>query len=1250
MTDREYKNSSQIKSLFEVDRSDEGDADSSAAGGCGDAQRPSIPVAKDGSRFDESCCRNGEYRVGEKGEERSFISYSKALDYLRGMVVAKWRRPNEAGNWGIVSAAYWEGDESRSNSASSTEKDNTSNVNIAESEQDLDIWPAFRSITKGPSQCKLWLEKFLSVRELGTAADGRALYLYRVSHFEYESIPGLLSRAIDERRHPIYSGYWSSVFCLYIAETYRRDYRDWSWSAFEEPLGIELTHAERKGAVNKGLSYWKRELRVRDTGWSDYLGTLFDEGGLPWRLVQSDSHGFARAIRGTIRQYYTSQQDNRDLISVVAAYAQYFPQTFQTPEKFQLIASVAQWMVGLAEDHPIQDMEDPAAYLDKHAPEWRIRSPLPVGEENARRLLNEWLKDAGKATAEKVSMEADARNYTCEHTLLGDYRDWRISTRAFLPSEIKIQLDDCGIKSTRLEVAFYEGDSLLSRAGILYGQVNDERTSITAKIDQRTVTLDRKQPDLPLIVRFLSNGDCIEACHFDGSEIDYRHTPLVFIKDDEQAKLSPVSSGKFRGEAALVSIPESIDVISSEGCTELGRDHFGVTWVEITSSLSLSGNGSTFNIQLSPTAPAFDLALHGALSDLRTLPNVVYRGWPRLESSGLDVKSLSITANGEPLVSSDYRLERFGCFNCVVQLPDSGVLMRRKIGVLPSDLKISTVAGTGNKPARIILNTQYHLHAAIEDHRIHVECQTEPGRTQFLLEPKLGGSLPDIIPVSVREIRDSTPAITIRVPTPVIGASLLDNYGNSFKASTLLLDKLIETSLLLTPRPGRREQFFLDLELVGTGQVGIRRHYQLDITGNSRQISLYSYFEDICQMLATTSNQDAAIRLRVETDVEHLRLEIVRHNAHLEGPIENSYSLIGGGASSSENELQILCIKLSDPACKPLIIDEVASEGVGIGRFQIPYKMMKEGPWLLVPEKGSDIRFRPTLYLTEDMKGLPIQAATSLHDAARRYHPLQNPDAFMDAVGRMSRDCGDSGWSYLATIKDRYSHLPLSSFECWKALASNERALAAACFRLEIDSQFSLRMVNELAVIWESISIDSWQAAAAHYREYLRENGIDDAFIETLLERRVALLSSAIPCFKYLAKPLLSSDFSALPAPPLEFTLPHWYQGLRRRHADDPRWPTWFADELSSWIAASDFQPEIKAMVDVPFATAVTYTPIFMACLTAGIVQLTDLGPETSETRFAIKVLSEFDREGWFEPVYSTTLSNILMNKIQGIS
>ena len=516
MTDTEYENSSPIKSLFELDRSDNEDGGDFAAGSFGDTQRPSVPVAKDGSRFDESCCRRGKYTVGEKGSEKSFISYSKALKYLRTMPVAKWLGPKQSGKWGIVSAVYWEGEELSSESPvaplmqtgiqrpSKREKPATQSAVIS------------TGSLSSRSQAGLWLKEFLERRQLNNGPDGRALYLYRTESAEYDALRRLLADAQPDIEHPVYGVHWSAAFCLYISETYRRDYRgDWSWKFFEQPLSLELSPPQHKDAVEKGLSYWQRRVKARESGESYYLGTLLDEGGLPWKLVQGEKHGFAIAIRAAIKEYYTSQRDRCDLISVVARYSGKFPGPFQTAEKYQLIALVAQWMVSLAEAHPIQGIEDPAAYLDQHAPEWRVRSPLPVGEENARRLLNEWLKDAGKAKAERAAIEADSRNYTCEHILLGDYSDWRISTRAFLPGEITIQLENCGIKSTRLEVAFYEGDSLLSRSGILHGQVNDERTSITAKIDHRTIALDRKQPDLPLIVRFLSNGDCIaeELCN-----------------------------------------------------------------------------------------------------------------------------------------------------------------------------------------------------------------------------------------------------------------------------------------------------------------------------------------------------------------------------------------------------------------------------------------------------------------------------------------------------------------------------------------------------------------------------------------------------------------------------------------------------------------------------------------------------------------------------------------------------------------
>jgi hypothetical protein len=66
-----------------------------------------VPVARDGSMFLPSSDRNGLYRVGDKGSEESFDDYQKALTKLQSMPVAKWRRANDQGNGGIVSAIDW---------------------------------------------------------------------------------------------------------------------------------------------------------------------------------------------------------------------------------------------------------------------------------------------------------------------------------------------------------------------------------------------------------------------------------------------------------------------------------------------------------------------------------------------------------------------------------------------------------------------------------------------------------------------------------------------------------------------------------------------------------------------------------------------------------------------------------------------------------------------------------------------------------------------------------------------------------------------------------------------------------------------------------------------------------------------------------------------------------------------------------------------------------------------------------------
>lgn len=66
-----------------------------------------VPVAADGTTFGPDLSRRGYYTVGEKGSEEKYASFDAALGALNRMDKPRWRRPNPAGNWGIVSGCSW---------------------------------------------------------------------------------------------------------------------------------------------------------------------------------------------------------------------------------------------------------------------------------------------------------------------------------------------------------------------------------------------------------------------------------------------------------------------------------------------------------------------------------------------------------------------------------------------------------------------------------------------------------------------------------------------------------------------------------------------------------------------------------------------------------------------------------------------------------------------------------------------------------------------------------------------------------------------------------------------------------------------------------------------------------------------------------------------------------------------------------------------------------------------------------------
>lgn len=119
------------------------------------------------------------------------------------------------------------------------------------------------------SKAKAWVKEFLFVRGMLSGPDGSPLYLYHVTDEEYAQLTTVLRESLPDIESPAFSGYWSAIFCLFVAEKYRREYDGsslgWSWEGFEKPLSIRLPSPHHAEIVKKGLEYWRRQFALEQT-------------------------------------------------------------------------------------------------------------------------------------------------------------------------------------------------------------------------------------------------------------------------------------------------------------------------------------------------------------------------------------------------------------------------------------------------------------------------------------------------------------------------------------------------------------------------------------------------------------------------------------------------------------------------------------------------------------------------------------------------------------------------------------------------------------------------------------------------------------------------------------------------------------------------------------------------------------------------------------------------------------------------
>lgn len=1092
--------------------------------------------------------------------------------------------------------------------------------------------------SNSPDQMKAWLSEFLLNRELFTGPHGKPLYSYQVSEEEYKSLLELLKQQLRRSDNPLHAMHLGACFCLFVSEQYRRNYNSsWSWSGAEAELGISLTPQQRAELTNDGLAYWKRPIRYRDSG-RDWLGSLFTEGGLPWPLVQSESHGFGRAVRRGIKYFFQTQGNRRTTADLMLDFEEDLPAAFRTLETIGLLAGIVNQLMYLVEHYPLKDQQDPASYLDHHTPGWTDAFPIPLDESNARTLLNDWLRDAGQKRQERKEAVERARAFTCEHFLHGSLPQWSIRTDLTLPPEETFAVDPTTLGSTRLELAYYEGDRLLARGGSVYGQLTAE--SIKVRFSNPQVTVARRSLEEPLSLRLLDNGRTVHCLFFDGSAIDYREAPLVFENRSERWQLVATSSCSIASGLARLRIPQDFSITCEGDAIEaLASDSENGRWVEIRSDLPLAMGPDHYLIELNQAGgEERKPTLTGVFALYESSPSIVFLGWPRLElpeDYPYARDELVEFVNGELL--DRQRNNNYGHARYTLRNRSGKTLLQRRFGVLPREFSLSLFPGLGRQPARLLPKGTHLLELQVvsdtlaaeqSEYALHLRHQGENPPTTFILEACQG-----------------LPPIQLRLPYPYQGARLLDQYGNPSRTRELTLAELIGYRIALTSGLPQGQTFHMELELICTEQPHPKHAFSIRVGTAPVMLNLFSYLSDMQNMLGAVDEQDAYIRLSLETEQLLLKLDIRRYGGQLQWEGRHAFYISNTSNATMLEGIQAEAMLLSDPKRTPLRLTEKTSETVGTGCFEIPQKMQSQGPWLIYPGEQSSVHFRPGLYITPDNSLDSGPEVCSLHSAAELFHPQHNPHVIEQQIAAMAADFNHSGWQYLADLKQHYRHLPLSSFETWKALSRNQEALSFAVFRLEMDESFCARIRDELAVIWEAVPIPLWVQAYRLFHDSMRLTGLPEALVNNLVSNRANVLRCIVSGFDYLGDYLSTGNRSALTRLPPESVLPIWYQDLRRLHESNRNWPTLLGSELSRWVDRQRLPPLVKALSLVEFTDAVAYLPIFMAFVTAGKARITDLPSTPAYLKFAIRLVSDFDRQGWFVPVHALMVSYLLASQ-----
>ncbi len=1104
-----------------------------------------------------------------------------------------------------------------------------------------------------------WLEKFLFTHTRQNRPDGRPLYAYKTSDTAYADLKNLSHQAILLDRNGKLAPHLAPVFCLYAAETFRREHAEgpWAWETIFRPLGLETPSQQQ-------IADWQRLLRGA-SGNRLFLMTIACEGGLPLRLLQRENTHLTQFFRTVLdSNYRIGQGGEKSAEAIARQQAHRLPRSLRQEPVFHLAATL---IAKISELHSrIGEATDPIAALDQKAPDWRRDLPLRLDDQVAETLLKGLVRRLGE-----LAREASAR-LRWRGRIGQTGAGWQVEKSLELPERPSgeqlaewMGLSAADRPRWRLLLHTPAGTEAVAWLTRVQGEGNSARYHrewlrhggvilAGAAVGQpHRLSLHDGQREYTLTVR-------------DGEP--WGDSPWIFIERGASGEGEWLTEGsaRTRSERAWVlAAPELTARAVAGACECLG------TIVELDRVVyRINGEIELFTSQQDRyrIACRAENEFEGTFVVVGdTVPQAalqqrpLYRGFPRIQAIDPEGRRQPATGRLQWRLLGDAspwrEIHEPAHGRIWLRLADTNGLerCRRLVDLAPPNFQIAVDIGTGNQAGVVQLTGLAGAGIQLGPDSPAGVSINHAGDQARITCPSLPGVLPP--PLTLLLNWPESQPITLGLPYPQRGA-FFQLAGRSLPNDDWVpLDRLSGLRLFVQdPASGRH--FCLDGALVARENQAVERFRQQlndrlpPLEQGRLEISLFPWQDRIVSLLASSRDLDAQVRLAVETTQgERLAwLQVTRFDTLIEpdraaGLVripENSLARLGPGW---EMRVRLEMIPLWNPAEIPVALQACPNQPAC---WPIPPDL-QPGPWWVVGRDGDWTRFRPLLWVVAT-DGSSDEPSDSTLAAAIRVPDAEQRDKALDALlSELDQHPDHADWPLLFNHLQLAREFPPSSLDVLRRLPAHPRTLALALFKADeqtFETVWSLS--RQMPFLWVSLAVDDWREAATAYfgglQTTLAEVDADGEIVFGLFqgfrERASACRTYWRPLCDWLQERLFptrplpkSSELSVARRfnPVVEQQIEPVERELMGRHDAEERWPQ--SDEIMGWMNRVD--PWMKKYHYLHLDPC--YRPVRCAPFVAAHLSLHGIAP-TEQLIYELRLLRAFDRD-WFDTIHAIALT-----------